>query len=187
MKKILFGLIVVLGLLGCGEQKDAENQRQPENKVNSCPMPMGISAENLLMNMHDSFKATGKSAAIHDKEIVTVACGSNINMFMDFGMVQLLVNEKMEVLTVGAGYRNGSNIAQNTDKAFSAIQALMSPLGRSKLGELEAGKKLFELTMDTILAAKNSGYAANEFTNGGNIYSVMVKDGMVSMMVQKQN
>lgn len=191
MKKIFGVSLIALALAGCGQQKTEPPEQQPQttvvqNTAKACYEPMGIQAEQLLLNMDAGLKATGASSVIRDQNIKADGCGYQINMMMDFGLVQVHIDEQQQVLSLGAGYENGADVIGNTKKAFAAMQVLGSLFGSGKIMETEVGKKVLETATQILNTSANSNSASQSFEYGGNLYTVTKEGTAMVFVVRKQ-
>ena len=183
--KMFYVLVLGLVLAGCGGE-GSPTAAKPVGAAQLCPESMGITAEKLFSNMDAGLKATNAPVNILDKSVTPNECGYQVQMVTGFGAVFIQLNPQQEVLSLGAGYDNSSNLADNTRNLFAVIQTVVSTNGTAKLGETEIGKTLFSAAADTVLAAKESGSASKDLTYGGNLYTVTVEGKTVAMLTRKQ-
>lgn len=192
MKKIFAVSLVALALAACGQQASndpAASQPQAaavQNNAALCHEPMDIQLEQLLLNMDAGLKSTGASSSIRDQNIKTDSCGYQINMMMDFGLVQIHVNEQQQVLSLGAGYENSADVISNTKNAFAAMQVLAAPFGKDKAMQTEAGKKVLETATQILNTSANSHSASQSFNYDGNLYTITKEGTAMVFVVRKQ-
>jgi len=194
MRKLLYGVLIVIGLAACGgqEQQPQAVSQVPtasaasSESVTNCPLPMGIAADQWLQNLEVSLKAARMPTAVTNGSSEKEECGLSMNISMERGEVKFLINEKMGLLSVASGFELSKDLTTNTDRMFSTIQSIVALHGTVKWGASPLGKRLLEVIADTVQASKTQGDVINSFDMDGFTYLVACDGTSVAILARKQ-
>ena len=194
MRKLLYGVLIALGLAACGgqEQQPQAVSQVPtasaasSESVTNCPLPMGIAAGQWLQSLDASFKAARMPTAVKNRSAEKEECGLSVNMSMERGEIKFLIDEKMGLLSVASGFELSKDLTTNTDRMLSTIQSIVALHGTAKLGESPLGQKLLEVIADTIYASKTQGNVINSFDMDGFTYLIACDGTSVAVLARKQ-
>ena len=148
---------------------------------------MGIGFEQYLNNLEAGLTAIEVPTLVKDRSFEANSCGSQVVMMMDFGAIQLHLDEQQQLLNVGAAYEVTQDLTVNLTRMIAGSQSIVALHGTEKTGESELGKLLFNAVPELMKQSlDNNGFASKDIEYGIYLYTVAVEGKSVAILARKK-
>lgn len=189
MRKLLYGVIIAIGLTACGGQEQQATSELPSGTVSAeCnTAQLGISLDQFTQNMVTGLKQIEQPYTIRKQDITNDECGILVMMDMEFGFVGVFTDPTgKNVMGVTVSYQNTQDVVVNFNRSIAAMQVLTAIHGTQKIGERPEYKELIQTLTDTLNEYNKTGlYSKRQIVLDGYVYTIIAASNDVTMVVKR--